>query len=91
MNLSRQILELEWFAFLPNEDDAAVLALNAGQLVTSRHPNLLNLFLQQVLNSRGALGQIRVLLVAEYEKRRAGNTGQSGRRTLMLTKLPTCF
>ena len=72
MNLSRKILELKCFAFLPDEDDATVLSLYAGQLVAPRHPNLLDLFLQQVLNGRGTLSQVRVLLVAEYEEGRTG-------------------
>ena len=75
MDVSWKILELKSFPLLPDVDDATVLALEASQLAASGLPNLLDLFLQQVLDSRGTLGQIRVLLVAEYEERRAGNIG----------------
>ena len=71
MDVSWKILELESFPFLPDVDDATVLSLKAGQLAASGLPNLLDLFLQQVLDSRGTLGQIRVLLVAENQEGRS--------------------
>ena len=67
MDFTWQILELERFAFLANEDNTALLPLDTGQPVAPRHSHFLQLLLHQILDSRRTLGEVGVLLVTDDE------------------------